>query len=65
MRTEIYNKLVKEVERDYTLGLLTKSERRRCRFTLWLRKNDLSRGEFYLLTICAGYIVAQLIRAMF
>lgn len=65
MQTEIYNKMVNEVERDYALGLLTKSERRRHRFTLWLRKNDLSRWEFYLLAICAGYIVAQLIRVMF
>lgn len=65
MQTEIYNKMVNEIERDYALGLLTKSERRRHRFTLWLRKNDLSRCGFYLLAICAGYIVAQLIRAMF
>lgn len=65
MQTEIYNKMVNEIERDYALGLLTKSERRRHRFTLWLRKNDLNRLEFYFLVICAGYIVAQLIRAMF
>lgn len=57
--------MVNEVERDYALGLLTKSERRRHRFTLWLRKNDLNRLEFYFLVICAGYIAAQLIRAMF
>lgn len=65
MQTEIYNKMVNEIERDYALGLLTKSERRRHRFTLWLRKNDLSRLEFYLLVICISYFAAQLIRAMF
>ena len=65
MQTEIYNKMVNEIERDYALGLLTKSERRRHRFTLWLRKNDLNRLEFYFLVICAGYIAAQVIRAMF
>lgn len=37
----------------------------RQKFTQWLRKNDLSRWEFYFLVICAGYIVAQLIRALF
>jgi hypothetical protein len=65
METEIYNKMVNEIERDYALGLLTKSERRRHRFNLWLRKNDLSRLEFYLLMIFAGYLAAQLIMEIF
>lgn len=38
---------------------------RKEKFNAFLKRNDLSKVEFYVLAACAAYIAAQLIRAIF
>lgn len=35
------------------------------KFAVWCKKNDMSKAEAITLALCAAYILAQLVRAIF
>lgn len=35
------------------------------KFATWCKKNDMSKAEAIILAMCAAYILAQVIRAIF
>ena len=35
------------------------------KFTAWCKKNDMSKAEAIILAMCAAYILAQIVRAIF
>lgn len=43
----------------------TNTMTRKEKFNAFLKRNNISKGEFYILSACAAYIAAQLIRALF
>lgn len=35
------------------------------KFTVWCKKNDMSKAEAIILAMCAAYFFAQIVRAIF